>query len=63
MTHSNILKTVLSSIAIALGAFLVVFGEMDDSPGAQLLGLILTATGVYFVVRAMWRKKAPDANH
>jgi len=31
------------SIAIALGAVAVVYGGADDSPGLQLIGVVLTS--------------------
>jgi hypothetical protein len=35
---------------VCLGAFMFVFGEADDSPGAQLLGAIVVVTGVVGLV-------------
>lgn len=32
---------------LIIGVALVVYGGYDDSPGAQLLGLILIAFGIY----------------
>lgn len=32
--------------AILLGAFMFVYGEFDDSPGGQLIGLIVFVVGV-----------------
>ena len=43
-------------IAILLGAFLFVFGGYDDSPGAQLLGLIVAVVGIVGVIRSRKRK-------
>ena len=39
-----------SIIAILFGAFLVVFGGIDDSPGGQLLGLIAVLAGILGIV-------------
>jgi len=41
-------KLIVASFAfnVFLGAFMFVFGEADDSPGAQLLGLIAFVIGV-----------------
>ena len=43
-------------LAIALGAFFIVFGEFDDSPGLQGLGLILIITIVIVVIRNKKKK-------
>ena len=34
-----------SILAIAFGVFLFIYGGYDDSPGAQLLGLVIAALG------------------
>lgn len=39
-------------LAILFGAFMVVYGEMDDSPGAQGLGLIAVIIGVTGIIRS-----------
>ena len=38
---------------ILLGAFMFVFGEADDSPGAQLLGLVVVIIGVCGLISLM----------
>jgi len=38
-------------LAIMLGAFFIVFGEFDDSPGLQGIGLILIIVIIVVVVR------------
>ena len=45
-------------VAILLGAFLFVYGGYDDSPGAQLLGVVVAALGIVGIVRS--RKKRVD---
>lgn len=47
-----------SVLAILFGAFLFVFGGYDDSPGAQLLGLLLVIGGIVGTIKS--RKK--DSN-
>jgi len=37
-------------LTILFGVFLIVFGEIDDSPGAQLIGLISVVTGIVLVI-------------
>jgi len=38
-------------ILILLGIFMFAFGEYDDSPGGQLLGLIMAITGIVGLVK------------
>lgn len=52
---SRIWRMILSIFAIALGAFFVVYGGYDDSPGAQLIGLLIVIGGIVGVVKS--RKK------
>ena len=37
--------------AILFGVFMFIYGGYDDSPGAQLLGLILFVVGVTGLIR------------
>ena len=40
-------KKILSSfLAIILGLFIIVYGGIDDSPGAQLIGFITIFAGI-----------------
>jgi hypothetical protein len=52
----NVTKILLSILAIAFGVFMFVYGEMDDSPGGQLLGLVAVILGIVGVIKS-WRKK------
>jgi len=52
-------KLLYSALAILFGAFLIVFGGIDDSPGAQLLGLILVIVGIIGVIKS--KKKIPPS--
>jgi hypothetical protein len=45
-------------LAITFGVFMIVYGEMDDSPGGQFLGLLAIIVGIASVVKS--RKKNPD---
>ena len=47
----TIVKILGSLLALALGIFLVVFGEGDDSPGAQLLGLLIALAGIWSLIK------------
>lgn len=38
-------------LALLFGAFLFVFGGYDDSPGAQLLGLIIVIASIVSAVK------------
>ena len=44
---------VLAVLAVLAGAFAVVAGGADDSPGLQGIGVLLVVTGVVVVVRAL----------
>ena len=37
--------------AILLGVFMFVYGEFDDSPGGQLIGLILFVIGIVGLIK------------
>lgn len=39
-------KLSLSILAVAFGTFLAVYGGYDDSPGAQLIGLVVIIAGI-----------------
>lgn len=53
----NIGKTTISIFLIILGAFVFVYGGYDDSPGAQLIGLVLAVIGIVAIVKAIRNKK------
>jgi hypothetical protein len=50
--YMNKTRILYSIVAILFGAFLVVYGGMDDSPGGQLLGLILVILGIVGIVKS-----------
>ncbi|VTR75972.1 hypothetical protein [Cellulomonas hominis] len=52
---------VLAVLALATGAAAVVAGEADDSPGLQLIGVLLGAAAVTLVVRAVRRRRTRRA--
>ena len=45
-------RILFSILAVIFGAFLIVFGEVDDSPGGMLLGLIVVIVGVVGVIKS-----------
>ncbi|MES2931554.1 MAG: LPXTG cell wall anchor domain-containing protein [Patescibacteria group bacterium] len=48
MKVSKILYVIL---ALSVGIFMIVYGGMDDSPGAQMLGLLAIIVGTIFATR------------
>lgn len=55
--NMNKRKLLYFILAILFGAFLIVFGGIDDSPGAQLLGLLIIIAGIVGVIKN--KKKTP----
>ena len=47
------LVTVAVLLVVALGATAVVLGEADDSPGLQLIGVVLALAAIGFGVRRL----------
>ena len=47
----NKIKLLGFVLAILFGAFLFVYGEFDDSPGGQLIGLVIAIIGIVGVIR------------
>jgi len=54
----KIIKIIGFIILILLGMFIFVYGGYDDSPGAQLLGLIIFIIGIVNLVKG--KKKISD---
>ena len=50
-----IIKIAFLILAILFGIFLFVYGGYDDSPGGQLLGLLVVIGGIVGVIKS--RKK------
>ena len=51
------LKILISCIAILCGVFLFVFGEYDNSPGGQLLGVVLVAIAIFGIIKTIRPRK------
>lgn len=49
------IRIIYSILAILFGVFMIVYGEMDDSPGGQLLGLLAVIIGIVWAVKSMSR--------
>ncbi len=39
-------------LAILLGVFMFIYGEYDDSPGGQLLGLLAVIIGIVGLIKS-----------
>ena len=50
--NMNKVRIAYSILAILAGGFLFVYGGYDDSPGAQLLGLIIVIIGIVGIVKS-----------
>jgi hypothetical protein len=47
----NKLKIICFAIAILFGIFVFVYGGYDDSPGAQLIGLLIIIITVFCIIK------------
>ncbi len=47
----NMIKTLCFIILIMLGVFMFVYGEFDDSPGGQLIGLLAVIIGIVYIIK------------
>lgn len=52
----NKIRIIYSIVAISFGIFMFVYGEMDDSPGGQLLGLVLAILGIIGIIKSIRKK-------
>jgi drug/metabolite transporter (DMT)-like permease len=50
-----VITTILRILGIGLGVFAMVFGEADDSPGLQGIGMILLAAVFFSVFKIVKR--------
>jgi hypothetical protein len=55
MRHVAVVLAALAAVAVGVAA--VVYGEADDSPGLQLLGLLLAVAAVAAGVRSARRSR------
>lgn len=54
----NKLRIIFFILAIPLGIFMFIYGEFDDSPGGQLIGLIAVIIGIVGLIKS--KKKTSD---
>jgi peptidoglycan/LPS O-acetylase OafA/YrhL len=54
------LRALLAVLGLALGVAAVLAGGADDSPGLQLLGVLLAVGAVVGGVRAVRGRRGPD---
>lgn len=50
-TKNNILHWIFKILTIFLGIFFIVFGEQDDSPGAQMIGLVMVVAIIITIIK------------
>ncbi len=50
--YMKIIKVLFLILLIPLGALLFVYAEYDDSPGGQLIGVVVGIVGIVGLIRA-----------
>jgi len=53
----NKVKIIFSILVILLGVVLFVYAEIDDSPGGQLIGLIVSMVATIGVIKSIKKSK------
>jgi hypothetical protein len=48
----NIKRILFSVIEILLGTFMFIYGGYDDSPGGQLLGIVMVFFGIVGIIKS-----------
>jgi hypothetical protein len=51
----KIVKNILFILLIPLGAFMFVYAGIDDSPGGQLIGLVVAILGIIGFIKS-WNR-------
>lgn len=62
----SIVKTLFSIIAIPLSVLMFVYAGIDDSPGGQLLGVIVGISGIVGIIKIIKeakKDKSQDSNN
>lgn len=57
----SVIRVILAALLLPLGALMVYFGDLDDSPGFGGLGLLVGLTGVVLLYREWRRRSQPRA--
>ncbi len=52
----SMIRVIILGLGVAIGGFAVVFGEADDSPGLQGLGVIFSLFCMYKIYQKFQRK-------
>jgi len=55
----NKIRILYSILAILFGIFMFIYGGFDDSPGGQLIGVVIIVIGIVNIVKS--RKKTLDS--
>lgn len=50
-------KLLLSFLAVPVGAILFYLAELDDSPGGQLIALVIAFLGAIHIVKAIKKRR------
>jgi len=53
----NWLKNIFRVIFILIGIAAIVYGEIDDSPGLMLIGLMIIGVSIFTLVKKFIKKK------
>jgi hypothetical protein len=52
---NKMIKTLFSIAVIALGVFMFVYAGIDDSPGGQLIGVVVSVFGLVYLIKSFKR--------
>lgn len=52
MSIMNKIRIIYSILAVLFGIFLIVYGEIDDSPGGQFLGLLVVILAIIYGIKS-----------
>jgi hypothetical protein len=54
------IRIIYSTFAILFGIFMFIYGGFDDSPGAQLLGVVMVVLGIIGIIKS--KKKSTSVS-
>lgn len=58
--YMNTKKLIYSVLALLIGIFLVIYGGYDDSPGGQLLGVVIAIIAIVNIVKNKKKVSGPQ---